>query len=107
MIRKIFTIAVVLWLLTSGTPFSFANTVIPEVPSIPEQPCANLDFEIHGSAQVITGANQEYSLHSSTYTGSLASAQFSLIRDDKLLERKVGREIPQIFFSRRNYRAPG
>lgn len=75
MIRKTFIIAVVLWLLSASTQFSFANpevAEVPPIPAIPEQSCANQDFEIYGSFQVITGTNQEYSLHSSTYTGSLA-----------------------------------
>lgn len=97
MIRKIFIIAVALWILTASTQFSLASPVASEVPSIPEAPCVNLDFEIYGSFQVITGTNQEYSLHSNTYTGSLASAQFSLIRDNKLLERKVGEKYLRSF----------
>lgn len=59
--------------------------------------CSQLWFEILGSNQVIAGTNQEYSLRSESYTGSMSTVQFSLIRDGKVVEKKTGEKYLRSF----------
>lgn len=96
MIKKFLVSSLVISSLWLALPASlFAAPVPAEQPIGPS--CENLKFEIVGSDQVIAGTNQEYSIFSESYTGALTSVQFSLVREGKLVERKVGEKYLRSF----------
>lgn len=88
MVKKITKSFFIAAILMTSPLIAFSAPEISDIPTTAT--CSDLGFEILGASQVIAGTNQEYSLKSESYTGSMSSVQFSLVRDGKLVERKMG-----------------